>query len=495
MMRSSGVLLPLSCLPSSGGFGTVGEAAREWVDFLAAAGQRWWQLLPIHPTGFGDSPYQCFSAFAGNPYMLDLDALCRDGLLTEQEIAEAHLGGTAGEIDYAVQYTRRLPLLRQAAARFDRSDAGYCAFCAREAGWLEDYALFMALKEELGGRALADWPEALHLRRPDALEAARERLAVPVAERRVLEYLFDCQWQALRRYAAERGVRLIGDIPIYVSPDSADLWAGPGLFQLDASGRPAEVAGCPPDAFSAEGQLWGNPLYDWEALRETGYDWWLRRLKKGFERFDVMRIDHFRGLESYYAIPAGAANAVGGRWRPGPGEDFIHALHAAFGQGNIIAEDLGFLTPAVRALLELSGYPGMKVLQFAFDSREDSDYLPHHYPRGCVVYTGTHDNDTVAGWLENAAPADTAFAFRYLGLRDGREAVRAFVRAALASVADLAVIPIQDWLELGSEARINTPSTAGGNWRWRLPPGALTPALAADMRELTGLYGRLPPET
>lgn len=494
MKRACGILLPLFSLPSPHGFGTMGEQANRFVDFLSEAGQRYWQLLPIHPTGYGDSPYQSFSAFASNPYMIDLDGLSRLGLLTETEIEAACLGGTTQAIDYAAQYERRLPLLKTAAARFDHSDAGYCAFCARESFWLEDYALFMSLKEENGPRAFSDWPEALRLRLPAALAAARERLSAEMANWRVLEYLFDCQWRELRRYAGEKGIRLIGDMPIYVSPDSADLWASPPLFQLDEKGRPTEVAGCPPDAFSTDGQLWGNPLYDWEEMRRDGYGWWIQRLKKGFERFDVMRIDHFRGLESYYAIPYGAKNAVEGRWRPGPGEPFIEALHEAFDRESIIAEDLGFLTPAVRSLLQKSGYPGMKVLQFAFDSREESDYMPHNFSRNCVVYTGTHDNDTMCGWIDHAPPDDVSLAFRYLAVHDGRDAQWAFIRAALASVADLAVIPLQDYLGLGSEARINTPSTLGNNWSWRLPPGALTPVLAGRIRELTELYGRHRPE-
>lgn len=490
-MRASGILLPLSSLPGPHGIGTLGREAYRFVDFLAAAGQAYWQMLPVGPTSYGDSPYQSFSAFAASPYYIDLDLLRDEGFLTQGEIDAARLEGEGG-VDYAAQFSRRLPLLRLAAGRFDDTYAPYRAFCEKEKDWLEDYALFMALKEENGQQAFSAWPDAVRTRRPGALAAARKRLARQVRAWKVFQYWFSVQWGELRAYAHGRGVRLIGDMPIYISADSADLWAAPHLFQLDAQGRPTEVAGVPPDAFTADGQLWGNPLYNWDVMERDGYAWWLRRLRAGFALFDVLRIDHFRGFESYYAVPFGDKTAVNGRWRPGPGLPFIRALRREYGKGQIIAEDLGYLTPAVRKLLRASGYPGMKILQFAFDSREESDYLPHRYGRNCVVYTGTHDNDTVQGWMRSAPRADVRFACEYLHVTDRRQAHWAFARAALSSVADLAVVPMQDYLGLGGEARVNTPSTLGGNWCWRMAQGAASAELAARIARMVKIYGRSP---
>ncbi len=490
-MRASGILLPVFSLPSRYGVGTLGRAAYEWVDFLHRAKQTYWQVLPLGPTGYGDSPYQSFSAFAGNPYFIDLERLADEGLLTRDECAPCEWPGGDEAVDYEALYKTRFAVLRRAFERFSDS-AALAQFRAENAGWVEDYALYTALKAENGQRAWSEWPDEVRLRRPQALGEAARRLAREVDFTVFLQYEYFRQWGALRAYAREKGVRIIGDMPIYVSMDSADVWAHPQLFLLDGERRPIEVAGCPPDAFSADGQLWGNPLYRWDVLKATGYEWWMRRMEAGFALFDVVRIDHFRGLESYYAIPAGAPNARTGRWCPGPGEDFIAALHRQFGRGGVIAEDLGFLTPVVRRLLKKSGYPGMKVLQFAFDSREESDYLPHNYTAKCVVYTGTHDNDTTCGWLRTARRRDAAYARRYLGMRTSKGQCRAMIRLALESVAELAVIPMQDYLELGSAARINTPSTLGGNWTWRMAPGAASEALARDIAELTQLYGRAP---
>ena len=491
-MRTSGILMPVSSLPSPYGIGSLGAEAYRFVDFLAAAGQRYWQILPIGPTGYGDSPYQSFSAFAANPYFIDLDALEQRGLLTHDEIARFDFGPEAPEgIDYGALFRTRFAVLELAVRRFDAGEDAFRDFCAANAFWLDDYALFMALKAENGMRAFSLWPKDVRARRPAALAAARARLAGQVRFWQVVQYLFYEQWAALKAYANAKGVEFIGDIPIYVSPDSSDLWADPSLFQVDADGALTEVAGCPPDAFAADGQLWGNPLYNWDVHLKTGCAWWIRRLRHASAVYDVVRIDHFRGFESYYAIPARDKTAVNGVWRKGPGTAFIDVIRRKLPDVRIIAEDLGYLTDDVKALLRASGFPGMKVLQFAFDSREESDYLPHNYTQNSVVYTGTHDNTTTADWELSAPAGDVAFARRYLDVEGGADFTRRFIRAALASVSDTAVIPMPDWLGLGAEARINTPSTLGGNWLWRMDPAALTDALAADILALTKLYGRL----
>lgn len=381
-------------------------------------------------------------------------------------------------------------MLELAVRRFDAGEDAFRDFCAANAFWLDDYALFMALKAENGMRAFSLWPKDVRARRSAALAAARARLAGQVRFWQVVQYLFYEQWAALKAYANAKGVEFIGDIPIYVSPDSSDLWADPSLFQVDADGALTEVAGCPPDAFAADGQLWGNPLYNWDVHLKTGCAWWIRRLRHASAVYDVVRIDHFRGFESYYAIPARDKTAVNGVWRKGPGTAFIDVIRRKLPDVRIIAEDLGYLTDDVKALLRASGFPGMKVLQFAFDSREESDYLPHNYTQNSVVYTGTHDNTTTADWELSAPAGDVAFARRYLDVEGDADFTRRFIRAALASVSDTAVIPMPDWLGLGAEARINTPSTLGGNWLWRMDPAALTDALAADILALTKLYGR-----
>lgn len=480
----------MSSLPSRYGIGSLGEEARRFVDFLKAAGQRYWQILPVGPTGCGDSPYQSFSAFAANPYFIDLDLLAGQGLLTREELSAASFGDDPDYVDYGALFRGRFSVLRLAAERFRPSGAAFGSFEAENADWLEEYALFMALKEENGMVSFHEWPAPLRLRDGDAMRAARSRLADRVRFWKVVQYLFFAQWDALKTYAHRNGVELIGDIPIYVSPDSSDLWARPELFQVDGELRPAEVAGCPPDAFASGGQLWGNPLYDWERLEKDGFSWWVRRMSFAARVYDVVRIDHFRGFESYYAVPAGDADAVNGRWRKGPGIRFIEILKERVPGVRIIAEDLGFLTPDVKKLLRDSGFPGMKVLQFAFDSREQSDYLPFRYDRNCVVYTGTHDNTTTEDWQHSAPPQDAAYAKRYLGVKSDDDFTCGMIRAALGSVADTCVIPMQDYLRLGAEARLNVPGTVGGNWRWRVRKTALTPELAEKIRSLTALYGR-----
>ncbi|MEG1407135.1 MAG: 4-alpha-glucanotransferase [Ruthenibacterium sp.] len=490
-MRSCGVLMPISSLPSPYGIGSLGKEAYRFVDFLQKSGQHFWQILPIGPTGYGDSPYQSFSAFAANPYFIDLDALVGRGLLSHDEINAVRFGENPLAVDYGALYENRFALLHTAVSRFVPAEDGFANFRAKSADWLADYALFMALKAENGMVALSLWPEDLRKREPQALAAARARLAEQILFWEVVQYLFDEQWVLLKNYANAHHVEFIGDIPIYVSPDSSDLWAHPELFQVNDDGSLMEVAGCPPDAFSADGQLWGNPLYAWQKHLDTGCDWWVRRLKHAGSVYDVVRIDHFRGFESYYAIPAADTTAVGGVWRKGPGIAFINVIKEKLPQARIIAEDLGFLTEDVRILLAESGFPGMKVLQFAFDSREESDYLPHHYTQNSVVYTGTHDNTTTPDWAISAAEGDISFARRYLDADENDDLTMKFIRAALSSVSDTAIVPLQDWLHLGHEARMNLPSTLGGNWQWRVDGAALTEELAARIFELTKLFGRL----
>lgn len=490
-IRKSGILLPVSSLPSPYGIGSLGKESFQFIDFLRQAGQRYWQILPIGPTGCGDSPYQSFSAFASNPYFIDPGLLIEQGLLKEDEVRKFQFGDDPEQIDYGALLDNRTRMLRLAADRFPEEDAGFGAFRRKNSEWLEDYALFMALKTENDMVSFQDWPDDLRLRREPALEAARARLADEIRFWEVTQYLFETQWSPLKEYAGQNGISIIGDLPIYVSPDSADLWAHSELFQLDESRRFTGVAGCPPDAFTAEGQLWGNPLYDWEKHASDGYHWWVERLASATKVYDVIRIDHFRGFAGYYSIPAGSKNAVNGQWRRGPGLDFVNTLKKNLPELSIIAEDLGFLTEDVRKLVKESGFPGMKVLQFAFDSREKNDYLPHNYTKNCVVYTGTHDNTTTEDWKLSAPPEDVAFARRYLGIGPEDDFTGAMIRAAQASVADTCIIPLQDYMRLGAQARINTPGTVGGNWRWRVTQKALTSELAQSIRQTTELYGRL----
>ena len=487
-MRASGILMPVFSLPGPFGIGTLGSEAYAFVDFLAQAGQTYWQILPIGPTGYGDSPYQSFSAFAGNPYFIDFRILQQQGLLTAEEVPCPQ---PVDHVDYGALYAQRPAVLQKAAGRLLAAPSpAYADFCSAQGFWLEDYALFMAVKEQQGQAGLASWPDSLRCRRPDAIAEARQQLAGRIDYYKAVQFFFYTQWSALKAYANEKGILLVGDIPIYVSPDSSDLWTHPELFQTDGQMHLTQVAGCPPDAFAADGQLWGNPLYDWPAHKTSDFAWWKRRMHHATSIYDVVRIDHFRGFESYYAIPAGSRTAAGGHWEKGPDRDFIHAMHEVVGTGRIIAEDLGYLTPEVKAMLAESGYPGMKIMQFAFDSRESGNYLPHTYPRNSVVYTGTHDNVTTEGWRSDASAEDIAYACRYLRCRP-EDLTEAMICACLASVSDMAIIPLADWLHLGSEARINTPSTQGTNWQWRLA-APLPSALAAHIAELTALYERRP---
>ena len=493
-MRSSGILMHISSLPSPHGIGTLGAEAYAFADFLKAAGQKYWQLLPLGPTGYGDSPYQTASAFAGNPYFIDLDLLVKDGLLTNEEIKGVFWGDDPLRVDYGALYAGRSGLLRLAYERgWQRDAAAVERFRAENDFWLRDYALFTAAKKHFGMRPWTEWEdEDLRLRRDTAaLTRYEEMLREDVECCVYTQFLFFRQWEALRQYIRKLGISIIGDVPIYVPLDSADVWAGAEYFQLDEQRRPTEVAGVPPDYFTADGQLWGNPLYDWERMKADGYRWWIRRMGAAAKLYDTVRIDHFRGLESYWAVPYGDATARNGRWRKGPGESFVTAIKTALPTLDIIAEDLGFLTPEVIALREFSGWPGMKILQFAFDAAGESEYLPHRYEPNCVCYVGTHDNDTLAQWIAEAKVDDLMFAREYLGLNRREGYATGILRGGMSSPAKLFVVQMCDWLGLGAEARMNEPGIMGhGNWCWRMKKGALKPALAKKIRRMTELYGR-----
>ncbi|MCL2857318.1 MAG: 4-alpha-glucanotransferase [Oscillospiraceae bacterium] len=488
--RSAGILLPVFSLPSPYGIGTFGRAAYEWVDFLSTSGQRYWQVLPLGPTGYGDSPYQSFSAFAGNPYFIDLDLLCEQGLLKHSECASAFWGKDESKVDYHAVAAGRDSLLRRAFSRFE-DIAALEEFAQTHAGWAIDYALFTAIKSRVNPASWQEWEQDIRVREPAATARLESQLEGEISYQLFVQYLFYRQWAALKDYANQNGVGIIGDIPIYVAMDSADTWGARELFLLGEDGCPTHIAGTPPDAFSSTGQLWGNPLYDWEALKATDYCWWVERMRASLSIYDVVRIDHFRGLESFYAIPAGSETALSGQWLKGPGMELIARLNSEFSPGRIIAEDLGLLTGEVRDLLKDSGYPGMSVLQFAFSPDEESSYLPHNHRRHSVCYTGTHDNDTTRGWFSRQNPADVKKAIEYLGAEGSYAGRLAFIRAALSSVANLAIVPIADYLSLGEQARINTPATLGEhNWSWRMQGSAATGKLAGEIARLTALYGR-----
>lgn len=491
-MRRSGVLMPVSSIPSRYGIGTFSRQAYDFINLLEQAGQTYWQMLPLGPTGYGDSPYQSFSTFAGNPYYIDLEALIEKGWLTEEECDQYDFGDNEEYIDYEKIYLSRFKALRTA---YGNSRIGeqedFQRFCRENAYWLDDYALYMAVKNSFGGKSWSEWDDDIRLRRPEAMKRYREKFADEIGFYQFQQYLFAVQWFALKAYANQKKIQIIGDIPIYVAFDSADTWANPELFQLDEDLIPVAVAGCPPDAFSATGQLWGNPLYRWDYHKETEYAWWMKRIAYCYDLYDVVRIDHFRGFDEYYSIPYGDPTAEFGHWEKGPGYDIFKTMKAKLGNKAVIAEDLGFLTDTVIKLVKKTGYPGMKILQFAFDSREESDYLPHNYTANSIVYTGTHDNDTTVGWYDTLNRKDKTFAKKYLNIRSNKDVHWAFIRAALASVSDTCIIPMQDYLGLGTEARINMPSTLGTNWKWRMLPGQFTEELAEQMKDMARLYGRV----
>ena len=489
-MRKSGILMPVASLPGPYGIGSLGKPAFVFIDFLKKAGQKVWQMLPLSPTGFGNSPYQSCSAFAGNPYFIDLDILRKKGLLKKGEYGAKECCTNEGAVDYAALYHSRYGILRKAFARFSTwYPDDYYRFCYEQGWWLEDYALYMTAKGLYEGKSYLEWPEPVRSHTPEAIRQLYAEHEAEVHFWKFCQYEFSLQWTALKAYAGENGIEIMGDIPIYVAADSADVWAAPELFLLDACGAPKEVAGCPPDAFSDAGQLWGNPLYDWAHHEKTGFAWWVRRIRYALNFYDILRIDHFRGFDTYYAIPYGAKTAQTGEWRSGPGMKLFRAVKQALGDVPIVAEDLGELFPSVYELLAESGFPGMKVLQFAFGPG-DSEYLPHNHPVHCVVYTGTHDNTTAAAWYRTA-PAQRKKAAAYLGLNREEGFAAGLVRGALASPGELCIIPLADYLALGAEARINTPSTLGGsNWVWRALPGQLCAANAKKIAALAVLYGR-----
>lgn len=492
-MRRNGMLLPIASLPSPYGIGGFSKEAYEFIDLLEETGQKLWQILPLGPTSYGDSPYQSFSTFAGNPYFIDLDTLAEKGWLTKEACEASDYGDNEFYIDYGRIYNSRFVLLKQAFLNSDiLSDEKFTEFCKANQHWLPDYALYMALKNQNDGKSWIEWEEEIRLRKPEAVECYKRELEEECNFYKFLQYEFHEQWTKVKEYAHEKGIQIVGDVPIYVAFDSADTWANPELFQLDEKNLPLGVAGCPPDAFSATGQLWGNPLYNWAYHKKTGYDWWLKRIAYCFDLYDIVRIDHFRGFDEYYSIPYGDETAVNGHWEKGPGMDLFNTVKEKLGELDIIAEDLGFLTESVFQLLKDSGYPGMKVLQFAFDPSEDSDYLTYKYQRNCVVYTGTHDNDTTAGWFEKLSDGDKEVALRYMNsfYTPKEEQHWDLIALAMRSTADTCIIPVQDFLGLGSEARINMPSTLGDNWKWRMTKGAFSEELKEKIRRMTKLYGR-----
>ena len=490
--RASGIVLHPTSLPGIGGIGDLGPAAERWIDALARARQRWWQILPLGPTAFGDSPYQSFSAFAGNPMLVSPEFLVRDGLLRPADFENAHF--PSGEIDYGVVIPFRNNLLDRAWEQFSSQGSKslrgeFDQFCHEQHEWLNDYAIFMAVKESLGGASWQEWPEPIRLHRPEAVREAWRELGQRGSAHQFRQFLFFRQWRQLRSYAQQKGIRIIGDVPIFVAGDSADVWANPQLFLLDSHRRQTVVAGVPPDYFSATGQLWGNPIYDWEAARQDGYSWWAARMRAVLALVDVVRIDHFRGFAAAWHVRAGEPTAQRGAWVPGPGTDLFHKLREALGELPLIAEDLGLITPDVEKLRDSLALPGMRVLQFAFGGDPENRYLPHNYDCSTVAYTGTHDNDTTRGWFAELDDRERDHVRRYLG-HHGEDIAWDFIRLAWQSVADLAVAPLQDVLNLGSEARMNTPGKADGNWTWRIPEGSLRDGVLARLAELTLLFGR-----
>jgi len=502
--RSSGILLHPTSLPGLYGIGELGVEAHEFANFLRNAGQRVWQVLPLGPTGYGDSPYQCFSAFAGNPLLISLETLVQRGYLQSADL-ESKPEFPTGKVDFGTLIPWKTPLLRKAAETFERATpserAAYETFCRRHAGWLDEFALFMALKEVHNNLMWTKWGHALRLREPEALEQARSELRDAIAHNKFIQFEFERQWMDLKAHCASHGIRVMGDVPIYVALDSADVWANPGLFKLDENGQPITVAGVPPDYFSATGQLWGNPIYRWGAHAASEYAWWIARFRRALEMLDMIRLDHFRGFEAYYEIPGGDSTAVSGKWMKGPGAAFFEAVAAALGDLPILAENLGVITPEVEGLRNRFGFPGMAILQFAFGKDPQApDFKPHNYVHHLVAYTGTHDNDTVVGWWTSTGGADSTrtlqdvekemeFARRYLNT-DGREINWVMIRTLVASIADTVLFPLQDLLGVGSEGRMNLPGTPSGNWHWRFGTESLTPAMAARLKVLSQTYDR-----
>ena len=479
----------ISSLPSPYGIGTMGKDAYNFIDFLESAGQRMWQVLPIGHTSYGDSPYQSYSSYAGNPYFIDLDILVKEGLLDKADLKGIPREIDTEKVDYGMLYNTRYFLLYKAAKKLGENlPADYYTFLDENRYWIEDYAAFMALKEQMKQLGRSSWPVELRVK-SKSVELVADDETVRIYK--IIQYMFYRQWFALKEYANNKGIEIIGDLPIYCACDSSDVWADSEVFVLDENYLPHLISGCPPDGFSPDGQRWGNPLYNWDVLEERGFDWWVKRLKHALGVFDIVRIDHFRGFDSFFAIDSREDTAVNGKWLEGPKMKLFEAFEKEIGENlPIIAEDLGFLTESVKKLLSDTGYPGMKVIQFAFDERETGDYLPHNYTKNSVCYVGTHDNDTATGWFEKVSEADREKAERYFNLNEDEGIAYGLIRGALSSVSDMAVICMQDYLALGSEARMNTPSRMGGNWQWRVKKEALTSKLAEEIKTMTRLYGR-----
>lgn len=494
-MRKNGVMLHITSLPSPYGVGTMGQAARDFVDQLARNKQSVWQILPLNPTSYGDSPYASTSTFAGNPYLIDLDTLAMEGLLEWHEFQHTQWYTYPDRVDFDILSRQRMPLLYKAADRFlERKDPAYETFKEKQKDWLDDYALFVAIKNSQEGKAWKDWPEELKVYDARALEPVREQFAREIERNKAIQYLFFRQWAALKQYANDKGIEILGDIPIYVAMDSADAWSHPELFMMDEESNPTFVAAVPPDAFSAEGQLWGNPIYDWNAHRKTSYAWWIRRIEAMTALYDILRIDHFRGFESFYAVKADAKSAMEGEWMKGPGGRLFKAITRKLGRLNIVAEDLGVITPAVEKLLKQAGYPGMRVMEFGLcaNTTEGQQYLPLSYPENCVGYVGTHDNDTLYGWFKSLSAEDQEYVREYLDTWDLNKLNWRMFTMLLASAARMTIVTVQDLLGLGSEARMNVPGAAANNWQWRLRPGQLDEEPLKHLGYLTRVYRRAP---
>lgn len=497
MSRASGILLPITSLPSKYGIGCFSQSAYDFIDWLRDAGQSYWQILPLGPTSYGDSPYQSFSTFAGNPYFISLEALIEEGVLTQEECDAVDFGGTGSDIDYEKIYYGRYPLLRKAYERSDISkNPAYQKFVAENSWWLNDYALFMAVKERFGGKAWTEWAEDIRLRWGFALDYYRRECYFDIEFQMYMQFKVFEQYEKLKAYAHANGIQIVGDIPIYVAMDSADTWAHPEMFQLDEKNIPVAVAGCPPDGFAADGQLWGNPLYRWDYHAETGFEWWISRLRYCFNLYDVTRIDHFRGFDEYFSIPYGDKTAHNGHWEKGPGINLFRKVEEVLGWHEVIAEDLGYVTDTVRNMVKDSGFPGMKVLEFAFDSRDTgsaNDYLPHNYIENCVAYTGTHDNETIVGWYADILPQERQAVRDYLCDQHTPEELlhKSMISLTMRSAAKSCIVPIQDWLGLDNTCRINKPSTVGTNWRWRVTEEQLSDELQDEILTYTKRYGRM----
>ena len=499
MKRHTGILLSVTSLPSKYGIGCFDKTAYDFVDWLEKAGQKYWQILPLGSTshnGAFDSPYQAYSAFAGNPYFISLDDLVEEGVLTKEECEAADFGSNPGRVDYEALHQNRLPLLHKA---YERSNVGenaeFQAFCQENFWWLDDYALFMAVREFFGGAGWTQWPEDIRMHYGPALDYYREKLYFDVEFHKYLQYKFYEQWSRLKKYANDKHIEIVGDIPIYVSPDGSDVWAQPEMFQLDEQNRPVAIAGCPPDSFAADGQVWGNPLYDWDYHKKTNYHWWVTRMWYSYKLYDMVRIDHFRGFDEYFSIPADKGHAKYGHWEQGPGMDLFNTIRRELGDRGVIAEDLGLLTDGVRQLVKDSGFPNMKVIQFAFDAADiggSNEYLPHNYNNNCVVYTGTHDNESIAGWFAGLDKKNKDHVRDYMDdhATANKWMYKKLVNMAMMSAAKICIVPIQDWLGLDNSSRMNTPGTVEVNWSWRLLPGQVTETLCEEVRNVSKRYGR-----